>query len=266
MSARGTDSTARRRACACGSRASRRARPTWPCATAGGPPGGRRLDTVTVDEHLGDRLSRRRPQRHHPAARTDRHRDVLRVHRRRAEQEDRPRRRLLDGLEQRVRRRLGEPVGVLDQHAPATCRRWARPPRASPGRACRRRRCVRPSGIDQPDVRVGAGERSAAGRCTRRTRHCGHCSAAAKARAATERPEPGGPVKSQACVISPGGTCSPAAIRRRGRDRPAQRDDRLGLTDEVGEDVRPGGGRHRSASARPASSRSLRRPGAGGSS
>ncbi|MDF9814067.1 hypothetical protein M2266_003298 [Streptomyces sp. SPB162] len=28
-----------------------------------------------------------------------------------------------------------------------------------------------------------------------------HCSAAAKARAAVERPEPGGPVNSQACVI-----------------------------------------------------------------
>jgi adenylate cyclase len=32
----------------------------------------------------------------------------------------------------------------------------------------------------------------------------GHCSAAAKARAATERPDPGGPVNSQACVIEPG--------------------------------------------------------------
>jgi adenylate cyclase len=30
-----------------------------------------------------------------------------------------------------------------------------------------------------------------------------HCSAAAKHNAATERPEPGGPVISQACVIVP---------------------------------------------------------------
>ena len=32
----------------------------------------------------------------------------------------------------------------------------------------------------------------------------GHCRAAAKARAATERPDPGGPVNSQACVIAVG--------------------------------------------------------------
>ena len=31
----------------------------------------------------------------------------------------------------------------------------------------------------------------------------GHSSADAKARAATDRPEPGGPVNSQACVIAP---------------------------------------------------------------
>ncbi len=33
---------------------------------------------------------------------------------------------------------------------------------------------------------------------------CGHCSAAAKARAATDRPEPGGPVTSHACVMAAG--------------------------------------------------------------
>ena len=44
-----------------------------------------------------------------------------------------------------------------------------------------------------------------------------HCSAAAKARAAVDRPEPGGPVNSQACVIfdASGG----AACRRDGRDQ-----------------------------------------------
>ena len=42
---------------------------------------------------------------------------------RRAEQEDGVRRRLLDGLEQRVRRALGEPVGVLDEHDLPAARR-----------------------------------------------------------------------------------------------------------------------------------------------
>ena len=41
-----------------------------------------------------------------------------------------------------------------------------------------------------------------------------HCRAAASARAATDRPDPGGPVNSQACVIAPVGTSSPEAIAR----------------------------------------------------
>jgi hypothetical protein len=40
-----------------------------------------------------------------------------------------------------------------------------------------------------------------------------HCSAAANARAATERPEPGGPVNSQACVIELAAAGSPATTR-----------------------------------------------------
>ena len=36
----------------------------------------------------------------------------------------------------------------------------------------------------------------------------GHCSAAAKARAATDLPEPGGPVNSQACVIAVGSSAA----------------------------------------------------------
>ncbi len=39
---------------------------------------------------------------------------------------------------------------------------------------------------------------------------CSHCSAAANARAALERPDPGGPVSSHACVIAAG---SVAAVR-----------------------------------------------------
>ncbi len=39
----------------------------------------------------------------------------------------------------------------------------------------------------------------------------GHSSAAAKARAATDRPDPGGPVNSHAWVIAPGSVRSPAS-------------------------------------------------------
>ena len=43
----------------------------------------------------------------------------------------------------------------------------------------------------------------------------GHCSAAAKARAATDRPEPGGPVNSQAWVIEPRPPSSgPASVEK----------------------------------------------------
>ena len=65
-----------------------------------------------------------------------------------------------------------------------------------------------------------------------------HCSAAANARAATDRPDPGGPVNSQACVIAPVGTSLPdtiaraaaaafrrtatACLGRRGRPRPSR--------------------------------------------
>ena len=43
----------------------------------------------------------------------------------------------------------------------------------------------------------------------------GHCRAAANARAATERPEPGGPVNSHACVIAAGSSAAARARRRR---------------------------------------------------
>ena len=36
-----------------------------------------------------------------------------------------------------------------------------------------------------------------------------HCNAAAKVRAATDLPEPGGPVNNQACVIEPGSSVAP---------------------------------------------------------
>ena len=60
-----------------------------------------------------------------------------------------------------------------------------------------------------------------------------HCSAAASARAATDRPDPAGPVNSQACVIAPAGAV--AARRDRGRCAAAalQHRDRLVLPDQV---------------------------------
>ena len=69
---------------------------------------------------------------------------------------------------------------------------------------------VSPSGIDRADVGVGRGHT---------VRQCeqwpqppySHCSAAANARAATDRPEPGGPVNSQAWVIAAAGTPGLAA-------------------------------------------------------
>ena len=52
----------------------------------------------------------------------------------------------------------------------------------------------------------GAADGSAAISCSARS----HCRAAASARAATERPEPAGPVNSQACVTAPAGAGRPA--------------------------------------------------------
>ena len=58
----------------------------------------------------------RRSQRHQPAPGANGHRHVVRVIGRRAQQEHRPLRRLLDSLQQSVGRTLGEPVRVLDDH------------------------------------------------------------------------------------------------------------------------------------------------------
>ncbi len=86
-----------------------------------------------------------------------------------------------------------------------------------------------------------------------------HCSAAANARAATDRPEPGGPVKIQAWVIPPrlagrgvpGGEQPPRGLRR-----PAQDLHRVVLADEIGEDLGHQGRRSGSPFAAPISSAS----------
>ena len=59
-----------------------------------------------------------------------------------------------------------------------------------------------------------------------------HCSAAASARAATERPEPAGPVNSQACVIDPGATGRSCDQVGRGPGGRLQHRDRLVLPDQ----------------------------------
>ena len=84
---------------------------------AGGERGSGRVHAVAADEHLGHRVGRRRHQGDRTAAGPDRRQHVLQ--RGRAQDPDRAQRRLLDRLEQRVRRTPGQvgalqPVGVLD--------------------------------------------------------------------------------------------------------------------------------------------------------
>ena len=67
---------------------------------------------------------------------------------------------------------------------------------------------------DEPHVGVGAAERGVARLALAAAAVRSHCSAAANARAATDRPEPAGPVNSHACVIAAGSAdgCWPATI------------------------------------------------------
>ena len=97
----------------------------------------------------------------HAAPGPDRHRYVVGVGRRRAEQEDGPRRRLLDRLEQGVAGLLGEPVGVLDEHdlPPAAGGCAGRPQHQRPHLVDRDGQSL---GDDRPDVGVGTGERGVA--------------------------------------------------------------------------------------------------------
>ncbi|SHW27811.1 Uncharacterised protein [Mycobacteroides abscessus subsp. abscessus] len=67
------------------------------------------------------------------AARPQGNRDVLGVHRRCAQQEHRPRRRLLDDLQQHIAGALGQPVGVLDEHHQPTSRARSAPRRLHDG-------------------------------------------------------------------------------------------------------------------------------------
>ena len=133
--------------------------PTCPCAAAAAQaatpgrcrPGG---------QHLGDRVGGRLAQRHQPASGPDGHRDVVRVRRRGAEQEHRPRRRLLDRLEQGVG---GLSVSRSASSISTTCQRprdGARPARDQ--RAHFADADGQPFGHHDGHVGVGAGQRGVA--------------------------------------------------------------------------------------------------------
>ena len=116
-----------------------------PLRGPGGGEGPGRVHPVPAGEHLGHGLGRRRAQRDQAAPRPDRGDQFLR--RRRAEQPDRPRRRFLDGLEQRVGGLLRGTVGVFEQHhlpSPAR-RRPGGPQHQAPG-SVSPRRTARPAG------------------------------------------------------------------------------------------------------------------------
>ena len=211
-------STAARRARASASRASRRARPTWPWRGCGRPrarPPGRRR-----------RVAQHRRRRRRPAASA--------AGRAGTGTGWSPRRRpdAVDGAQSRntVRAggsstRLQQRVGRLPRSAgrrPRSPRPASGPARAGGPRSRRRRASPRPRSTG-PRARP-SGRRDGCGaapcgrpsiRRSRRSSDRSHCSAAANARAATERPDPGGPVNSQAWVIAPTGSAVP------GHDRPS---------------------------------------------
>ena len=142
-------------------------------------------------------------------------------------------RRLLDRLEQRVGRGLGEPVGVLDQHDLPAAQRRRRPAVSTIAR-------ISWTAIDSPSgttmcTSAWVRERTVwqPGQTPQPIPSRSHCSAAAKARAATDRPEPGGPVNSQACVIEPGRGRLAQHDPVRGRGGVPQRLDGPGLADDL---------------------------------
>jgi len=145
----------------------------------------RQRDRIVTEMSSGGRTARRAGTRSGPAA---------------------PRR-----LEQRVGRALGQPVGVLDDHdLPAPGGRplgrdlHQRP--HFPHRDGQPFRHDEPTSAWVPCMVVRQPALAAAARAA----GASHCNAAAKARAAVDRPEPGGPVNSHAWVIAPGVVGRPA--------------------------------------------------------
>jgi hypothetical protein len=129
-------------------------------------------DAVAGDQQLGHRVGGRLAQRHHPAPRADRKRNVVGVIRWRAKQKDRAGWRLLDGLEQRVSRLLREPVGVFhDEHLPAAVDRRAG--RAHHQLAHLGHRNAQPVGHHEPHIGVAAGQGRMAARALPTADRCG---------------------------------------------------------------------------------------------
>ena len=152
--------------------------------------------------------------------RADGRQDVL--DRRRAEHPDGAVGGLLDRLEQGVAGLLGQPVGVLDdQDLPAPADRGER---GAPDQVADLVDADRQLlGPDDRHVGVRAGQHGVAGVALRRSRSVSHCSAAANAMAALERPEPGGPVNSQAWLMPwPPAAVWSAGITWRWPTRPSQ--------------------------------------------
>ena len=198
VSRAGRATTSRRRLRVASSRARARARPMWPWLA-------RAAYAASASEtRRCGRGTRRRPPRpgrregEVAAPRADGRQDVLGG--RRAQQPHGAVGRLLDRLEQRVARRVGEPVGVLDDHhLPARADRRERRPADEVADVVDADRQL--LGAHHGDVGVGRASDGAARMALAAAVLRSHWRAAANATAALERPEPGGPVKSQAWVI-----------------------------------------------------------------
>ena len=111
--------------------ASRRARPTWPCAARAANAAIARVDPVASHRARRHGRGRRHAQPHQPAARPDGRQQVLR--RRRAQQRAPPRGGgSSSALSSALAACSGEPVGVLDERC--TCQRPRRSGRAAASR------------------------------------------------------------------------------------------------------------------------------------
>ena len=179
------------------------------------------------------------------------------MRRRRAQQEDCPWRRLLDRLQQGVRRRLGEPVRILDQHdLPRTCHRPAR--RKRNDRSYLVGRDEQPLRYDGAHIGMGARQHRAAVHtlATTAVRTLQRC----RERARRDRPAGTGRAGEEPRVRHRCGrhACVPVA----GRDRGPQHLDGIRLADDVGEDSpsRQEGHLAGSGRARPMATRESSRP------
>ena len=197
----------------------------WPCAARAAVQRARAGSTPSRSQHGRDRGRGRRAQRDQAAAGPDRRSAGRRPTARRAARPSAARgssialssalaacsvaRSASSNSTTRQRPPTGD-GGRLEHQVPGLP---ARRTTARPGGPAAGRRACRP----RPGGRTG----------TRRSRCRSHSSAAANARAATDRPEPGGPVNSQACVMpapaAPDRSLAARTARRAGRRPPPGR-------------------------------------------